>query len=482
MLKSAPAMPPVNVIIIVIVMCLCSVGAMFFRADTLTWDRAALALLIAWVGFLPGLLYLSTPPEKRAPFPLMPLTGLFYGILFGLTAFSATALRLNETGKIQFFGGDLLDDISITAQLLTLIGMLFMFTSWGLFKRILEKKIPAFTLPSRYPGWRAQVLVWGLIIGNLLYVHSEAIRSLPSVGQFLQPAGFIGFAIMLAVYYRNAFPRWQIYTYFIIALPLWMLGQFASGFLTSLILLAGLWASIHFYHRCRIPWGWIGALVVAFIIIYPGMSFFRGLVWVPGPEKSLVQKLSQVDDAFTQYLSLKKDDLLNRSDVLFQRTGLIFAFSHVVDKTPDTVPYWYGETYRPLFTSWVPRFMWPDKPKEQTGYAFGARYSIIRVTDTNMSYNLPWITELYANFGKIGVVLGMAIIGLFLAGLECFFNRPDKPPLEYGIGAGILISLSCPESNFSLMTGSLFMLTICLWLYFTVGLRLPLPGVFKHLK
>ncbi len=40
----------------------------------------------------------------------------------------------------------------------------------------------------------------------------------------------------------------------------------------------------------------------------------------------------------------------------------------------------------------------------------------------------------------------------------------------------VLLPLFYQESNFSLMTGSLLPLTVSLWLYFTVGLRVPLPG------
>ena len=149
----------------------------------------------------------------------------------------------------------------------------------------------------------------------------------------------------------------------------------------------------------------------------------------------------------------------------------------MVDKTPDPVPYWAGETYKPLFTSMIPRAVWPGKPEERTGNAFGRRYGILAETERQLSFNLPWITEMYANFGRAGVILGMALVGLLFGFLERFLARPGMTALEFVTGATILLPLFFQESNFSLVTGSLLPLTVSLWLYFTVGLRVSLPDL-----
>jgi len=88
---------------------------------------------------------------------------------------------------------------------------------------------------------------------------------------------------------------------------------------------------------------------------------------------------------------------------------------------------------------------------------------------------------MYANFGRAGVILGMALVGLLFGFLERFLARPGMTALEFVTGTAILLPLFYQESNFSLMTGSLLPLTVSLWLYFTVGLRAPLPG-FRFLR
>ncbi|MEE9318335.1 MAG: hypothetical protein V3U48_08615 [Rhodospirillales bacterium] len=69
----------------------------------------------------------------------------------------------------------------------------------------------------------------------------------------------------------------------------------------------------------------------------------------------------------------------------------------------------------------------------------------------------------------------MAVNGVLFGFLERFLDRPTMTPLEFVTGTTILLPLFFQESNFSLMTGSLLPLTASLWIYFPVGLRLPLP-------
>jgi len=450
---------------------LCTVATVYFRADTMSWDRAALSLAIYWVGLIPGLVFLATPHSQRDPFPLMPYVGLFYAVFFGLSGFTGAYLRNNDSGMIRFFGMSYLDQISISAQVLALAGIVMMLIFWSLSKRFLSNRIPRYTLPNQYPAWRLQILIWALVISNLFYIHFPHIRSLPSIGQFLQPAGYVGFALMLAMHYRRNFPRWQIYTYFGIALPLWLGGLLVTGSLTPLMLVAGLWIAVHLNFTGRLPWKWLLTLALILVVAYPLMSVFRNLTWTGGSPQNVVQKLGQIDDAVADLLSLRGAKLYERSAGIFRRSGLMFTFSHVVKETPGEVPYWNGKTYKSMGTSWIPRILWNDKPEERMGNAFGHRYSLVMKRVTHISYNLPWLTELYANFGQTGVILGMPLIGLFLGFMDSFFNRPGLNDLEYGIGAAILLPLSFQESNFTLMTGSLLPLALCLWLYFSVGLR-----------
>ena len=100
---------------------------------------------------------------------------------------------------------------------------------------------------------------------------------------------------------------------------------------------------------------------------------------------------------------------------------------------------------------------------------------MIAPENTTTSINVPWVVEMYANFGRLGVILGMMLAGGFLALLSAIFNRSSMTPLEFVTGAAILFPLVYPASNFSLMTGTLPQLTFALWLYFRFGLTIGTP-------
>ena len=47
------------------------------------------------------------------------------------------------------------------------------------------------------------------------------------------------------------------------------------------------------------------------------------------------------------------------------RINHIFEFAAVIDETPNRIPYWGGETYKPLVTMFIPRIIWQNKPEEK---------------------------------------------------------------------------------------------------------------------
>ena len=104
------------------------------------------------------------------------------------------------------------------------------------------------------------------------------------------------------------------------------------------------------------------------------------------------------------------------------------------------------------------------------GQTFGHRYKLLHPEDKITSINVPWIVEMFVNFGALGVLTGMTLVGLFLAALESVFNRSKMTDLELSFGLAVLLPLFLQSSNFSLMTGSLLPLAIFLWAYLRAGL------------
>ena len=58
---------------------------------------------------------------------------------------------------------------------------------------------------------------------------------------------------------------------------------------------------------------------------------------------------------------------------LIHRLSRHLLLAKVVEHTPSSVPYWYGETYKLTLTNLVPRIIWPEKPREAAGQKFSHR-------------------------------------------------------------------------------------------------------------
>jgi hypothetical protein len=101
--------------------------------------------------------------------------------------------------------------------------------------------------------------------------------------------------------------------------------------------------------------------------------------------------------------------------------------------------------------------IWHDKPVENTGQEFGHRYGYLNKGDLTTSQNLPWLTELYANFGVIGVLLGMFIIGVFFRFLVQKLSVHTNNGIENIVGFTIVFQLFFADSNFSLISGGVFL-------------------------
>ncbi|HEU4879371.1 MAG TPA: hypothetical protein VFT21_07960, partial [Gemmatimonadaceae bacterium] len=113
--------------------------------------------------------------------------------------------------------------------------------------------------------------------------------------------------------------------------------------------------------------------------------------------------------------------------------------------------------------SFVPRMLWPNKPTKEIGQAFGHRYSYLYYTNVTTAINMPFLVEFYANFGVLGVLLGMAVVGVIYRILDELINTPEQDLLASLIGVIVLVPLLMLESDFSLTFGGLILNGVALY-------------------
>ncbi len=98
--------------------------------------------------------------------------------------------------------------------------------------------------------------------------------------------------------------------------------------------------------------------------------------------------------------------------------GGVIINVNAMELTYETYPgrreYLHGSGIAPMVLFWIPRAAWPEKPIS-TSTVISRQYLGV---DTKANVANTIFGELYQNFGPAGVVLGMLVIGMIVAGLN----------------------------------------------------------------
>ncbi len=450
---------------LIFILVLASYYLLDHHPESLSTNKALLALGITWLGLLPSLQYLSD--RKRPPIPFFPLVGLFYATSFGLPMFSK---------HLKPLGGRLSGNVSEQALILVLLGILGMNIAFYVSKSSLWQKVTPIHLSGSYSRSKLLTILWLFLWLHIAFLYLPFIKTIPSIGQLLGPIAYVAYGIFYIISSRGQLPAFQAWILLGVCVPLDIINRFASGLLAELMLLGLFMVLIIWYERKRIPVIFISITMLFYLTFSPIKAEYRHLTWNQKfSQASAIEKASLfIDLTIKHYQGVMTSSQVNHSDdyddsannAVIERSAYIIVISDVMEKTPTIVPYWDGETYLPLFTSFIPRALWSDKPVETVGNQFGKRYHYLDSTDNITSINLPWIIEMYVNFSTVGVLIGMPLVGMLLAFLEQKLNSPGMDPLEVVIGTTVLFSLIYQESNFSLSVGCVLNLTLALYILF----------------
>ena len=99
----------------------------------------------------------------------------------------------------------------------------------------------------------------------------------------------------------------------------------------------------------------------------------------------------------------------------------IAALAVVFHYFPERKDFLLGESWGPVLTQFIPRWIWPDK-----GYLFMWRETAIVRQLVGAPVPVNYLGLLYANFSWFGIVLGMFGWGAFQRGLYEWFIKHDK--------------------------------------------------------
>ena len=423
-------------------------AAFIHQDDTITQAQAGYATLIVMLGALPGVVSLIDRREAGL-LPLMPLHGLFYALTFGLPVFSSKMdwSRVNSA-------------VISDALVLTILGLICLYLGYYASRGLYSRSLRPIRFLNDVPLKRRIGIAWILYGMSMLFQLVPALGSLPSVGQLSTPLGYLSTGILFLLALDKAVSKKHL-----------MLLTAAIGFSLTIKLLSGtvalpvfllVFLGILYWGKKRsIPLGLILISSVIAILLNPNIQQikhnYREYTWVATDSlsQSYVYKARMFYKATYDYYA--NDDTVSSGGIntgVVNRIGhSISVFADVINMTPEQVPYWRGGSYQTLWTSFIPRFLWPGKPQATIGNEFGHRYNFLGPTDKSTSHNLPWLPEFYANFGIFGVLGGMFAVGVLFRFLVQKLSVPISSSIEYVLGATVTFSLFYAESNFALMVG-----------------------------
>jgi hypothetical protein len=441
---------------------------------------------------LPGWWYLRTAPANRRPIPFLPLIGVLYGLYYALPAALGS---YNQHYRIVLNPRlDYGDPIFIA-----LVGW------WSLLGGYIVAKLlvpngrlmaPIEVTDESRRGYGVLLTLTGLAFEAFRRVGPVPIEAAGLLA-FLGMLGWFGSGLLVVMLVQRRLTLAvrlltyaSVIAFFVLAVGS---GSVAQAAFYGTVLTTSAWIGIG-----RLKPSWVISILfgLALIISLRGVTEqYRKLAWL-GQNISLVSRTK----LFMRLLHnrVEENGVAETVQMGLQssasRSANLDLLSDVILRTPREIPYWGGYTYLTLVGSFVPRFLWPDKPAKQLGQAFGHRYGYVGKTDEGTAFNLPILVEFYLNFGLEGILLGMALVGILYYVIQHFVNSPGQDYLISLAGVVLIIPLLNIESDFSLAFGGLIMNGVALAMVLRTirrsglraknrtspsPLRSRLPGLFR---
>lgn len=414
----------------------------FGRSGSIDELQALYAGVVIVLGMVPAMVSLVDAEEARL-IPLMTLHGLFYSLTFGLPALSE---------KTRWFS----DAESITDGLLmTVLGLLCLFVGYYA-SRTAFRKMKSIRFLGRVDPESRKWIAWILFGAYGALLAFPALGLLSSIRQLADPLGYLSIGILAALWLDGTLARGH-FGLLLIAIVGTFVVKLLSGSLAQPVLFLVFLGIVYWNRTRRLPWRMMLLSMAIVVLLNPVKGAYRAETWsVDADALSTSQKAEIFWDAAEKYY-LDADRQFIDDPGTVNRLAHIAVLSYVISTTPDPVPYWMGGSYRTLWTSFIPRLLWPDKPQATIGQEFGHRYMLLGDSDETTSFNLPWLPEFYANFGLLGVIFGMFGVGVLFRFLVQKFTAPPARVIEHILGVAITFQLFYAESNFALMIGGLLL-------------------------
>jgi hypothetical protein len=174
---------------------------------------------------------------------------------------------------------------------------------------------------------------------------------------------------------------------------------------------------------------WLAATLAVIAVAFPVLQANR--VVLGARQQNNASAAQDILQTFSR--ALGANDKVNsgehRAQTIFERVSLKDTVEVIVTKTGDGVEFQGGHTLIPLLTTFIPRVIWPTKPSLEIGVGRMVAQSFFPDASTDVFISPSHLGELYWNFGGLGAVLSMAVIGALLGWVGARYELSESVTL-----------------------------------------------------
>ena len=406
-----------------------------------------LAFVLCWI---PWASYRRWLRGDRNHIPLFALVAAMFWLAYAVPLFWA------QHAVTGIFGRRVLPESAITgAMFLAVLGLACLWLGMrlaNLFHWVPKLKREVSSSPGQLNYLRV-VFLLGTLVKVFVPITAFGAGGRQIVSNFENTVPVVSFAIFMRYYLRGTLPRIDrilIGGYGVVALIVGI----SSGWLGSVVSVGLVCLVIYVYERRKFPV--MAAFIVLPVILFfqPAKTIFRERYWGRESTDTSTERVSfWVENSWKLWgeaLSNQDSERIRQlSNSTLSRLDLLRQTAHVIELTPSRIPYQYGSLYSYMGVSFVPRFLWPDKPSvNDANRWYQVTYGLTTPENlSTVSIAVGTVAESYINFGWLGPVLIILPLGIFLGTFERIFLHSDSALLFSCVGAVLIPQLLAIEAQ-----------------------------------
>ena len=394
-----------------------------------------LALLLCWI---PWSAYRSWDRGDRREVPLFALIATMFWLAYAVPLFWAS----HEVNSV--WGRKPLSDAAITASLcLALAGIVALWSGVKLAARFHWR--PAIRVDvvgtPKHRLYLQVILVLGALVKAFVPITAWGAEGRQFISNFSNMVPMVSFSILLRYYLRHkadGIEKFLILGYVFVASVIGI----SSGWLGSFVGLGVVCAVIYIYERRRLPPATVLVILPIILFFQPSKVAFRERYWKGNSEASYSERTTfWVEKSWKMWADAITDptgeNTMLLADATLSRLSLLQQTANVIDLTPGRVPYQYGSLYSYIGVTFIPRFLWPDKPSvNDANRWYQVSYGLTLPRElSSVSIAVGTVAESYINFGWFGPVFIMLPLGVFLGYFQRILLNADSGLLFNSLGA-----------------------------------------------